>query len=138
MSNNWKLATATGVLLGFVLTIRFLGTGMFGLLSGVNVAVIIGVLGFAIKRFLDSMEDKRRGIPTGDERIDRVNGRAGYLTMHLSNYLLLGVMWYSFMGNSFDLWEVIQLDYAIIGVLVVNSITFLALRWYFDKPEVTK
>lgn len=47
-------------------------------------------------------------------------------------------MWYSFMGNSFDLWEVIQLDYAIIGVLVVNSITFLALRWYFDKPEVTK
>jgi len=45
-------------------------------------------------------------------------------------YLLVNIVGREFFG-----WPEIEAGYPMIAALLVSSVSFLVLRWYFDKKE---
>jgi hypothetical protein len=102
--------------------------------SGVILAgiVIIGVL--AIWRLL---EDRRSGYPAQDERTRRITGRAATYAFSIGNYFMIALMLANLLSREL-LGEYLLLDvgYALVASVLVQSLTFLGLRWRFNRAEV--
>jgi len=87
------------VIAGAITTWQF-GTSTFGILSGLNVAVIIAVGGLFVGGILDRKEDERQGFVVKDEMSTLVEAKAGRAAFQVGNYIWLALLWYEFLSNN--------------------------------------
>jgi hypothetical protein len=128
------IITATIAVIGGALAIWRFGTSPFGIMSGLNVAVIIGIAGFAIGKQLDMRDEARQGYTVKDERTVLVEGLAGRTGFLFGNYVWLAIMWYQFIADNFTSWPLFETGEALlVGLLINLGIYFTALYYYRNK-----
>ena len=128
------IITAIAAVIGGAIALWRFGVSPFGILSSINVAVIIGIAGFVIGKQLDMREDAKQGYAVKDERTMKIEGLAGRTGFLYGNYVWLAIMWYEFIANNFTNWPLLETGYAlIIGLLINISIYYAALYYYRKK-----
>jgi hypothetical protein len=93
--------------------------------------VLIGIL--LVWRIL---KDKRSGFPIADERTQRITGRAAAIALNAGSYFIVAVLIWTIIAREFlgvpsfgeDFYS-----YLLIAVLLIQSISFLLIRWYFGR-----
>ena len=133
--SRWILGTAALAIVGFMAALYWLGTKPFGIISALNVALIIGIGGYAARKWWTALQELRAGYPVKDERTLHIEGRAGHYSFLVTVYFMLGLLWYSFLGVSILGMPDLDMVYAMIISLLVGSVTNLGLRWYFGKKS---
>ena len=128
-----NIITAVVAVAGGVIAVSRLGTGMFGLLSGVNVAVLIAVAGVGIGKFLDNREDERMGFAVKDERTQLIEGRAGSVGFRVGNYVWLALIYYDFIAENFMPWPVFETQRILLFGLLINLVIYFAALFQYRK-----
>jgi hypothetical protein len=93
--------------------------------------VLVGV--FAIWRIL---KDRSSGFPAKDERTQKVTGRAATYAFYIGSYFMLALMFTNILSQ-----ELLGVPfpgeryrgYPMIVVIIVQSLTFLGFRLYFER-----
>jgi len=92
------------------------------------IGVLVGV--FAIWRML---RDQRSGFPLKDERTQRVTGTAATYAFYIGSYFMIALMLANLLNLEFLGEPLLETGYALVASILVNSLTFLGLRMYFDR-----
>ena len=80
-----------------------------------------------------TLKEKKSGYPLADERTKKLTWKAGYYAMFLGQYFILAYLWVNMVGREFFGMPEIESGYAMIAALLVSSVSFLVLRWYFGR-----
>ena len=116
------------------ITIWQFGTSPFGILSGVNVAVIISIGGLFIGGILDRKEDERQGFVVKDERSILVEAKAGRAAFQVGNYIWLALLWYEFLSDNWLPTPTIGSPaIVLIGMLCQIGVYFVTMRYYWKN-----
>ena len=129
-----NIITVIIAVIGAAITIWQFGTSLFGIMSGVNVAVIIGIGGLFIGGILDRREDEKQGFAVKDERTILVEGKAGRAAFMIGNYIWLALLWYEFLSDNWLPTPTIGSPaIVIIGMLGQCAVYFIAMYYYHRK-----
>ena len=128
-----SIVTVTAAVAGGIIAVSRLGTGVFGLLSGVNVAVLIAVAGVGIGKFMDNSKDERMGFAVKDERTKLIEGRAGSVGFRVGNYVWLALIYYGFIAENFMPWPVFETQRILLFGLLVNLCIYFAALFHYRK-----
>ena len=90
--------------------------------------VFLGV--FVIWRML---RDRRSGFPLKDERTQRVTGTAATYTFYIGSYFMIALMLANLLNLEFLDAPLLDTGYALVASILVNSLTFMVTRLYFDR-----
>ena len=90
--------------------------------------VLLGIL--AIWRVL---EDRRSGFPAKDERTQKITGKAATYTFYIGSYFMIALMLANLISLEFQDVPLLDTGYALVISVLVNSLTFGGLRWYFNR-----
>ena len=101
----------------------------------VNLVILLIVILVGVLVIWDIVKKRRSVLPVADERTRRVNEHAAYYALLLGQYFTLILLWVLFLAPKFLGLPEIEAMPALIASLLVNSILFLALRWFFSRKE---
>ena len=90
--------------------------------------VLIGIL--VIWRML---RDRKSGFPAQDERTKKVTGKAAVYAMLIGSYSMIALMIANLINLEFTDSPLLDVGYALVIPLLVQSLTFLGLRLYFNR-----
>jgi uncharacterized membrane protein len=79
------------------------------------------------------LKDKKSGFPLTDERTQKLNWRAAYYAMFMCQYFIVAYLLVNIVGREFFGMPEIEAGYPMIATLLVSSVSFLVLRWYFGR-----
>ncbi len=96
-----NIITAIVAGIGGIIAYQQLGNGSFGLISALNVAVMIGVAGIFVGKMIDASNDKSQGFVVKDEMTLTVEGKASKVAFTWGNYVWLALIWYEFAAENF-------------------------------------
>ncbi len=131
-----NIITAIIAVIAGAITIWQFGTSTFGILSGVNVAVIIGIGGLFIGGILDRREDERKGFVIKDERSILVEAKAGRAAFQVGNYIWLALLWYEFLSDNWLPTPTIGSPaIVLIGMLGQIAVYFVMMRYYWKNQR---
>ena len=91
-------------------------------------AVIIGA--FAIWR---ARREWKSGFPRSDERTSRITGKAAFYSLHIGLFFMIAVLLSLIVGKEFFDFPDLDAMPALNASVLVFSLSFLALRWYFNR-----
>lgn len=101
------------------------------LIVNIGILVIIVFVGvFVIWRML---RDRRSGYPLKDERTQRITGTAATYTFYIGSYFMIALMLANLLNLEFLGVPLLDTGYALITSILVNSLTFMGTRMYFDR-----
>jgi magnesium-transporting ATPase (P-type) len=101
---------------------------LVGSLGILTLIILIGVLVLWM-----TLKDKKSGFPLTDERIQQLNWKAAYYAMFLCQYFIVAYLVVNIVGREFFGMREIEAGYPMIAALLVSSVSFLVLRWYFGR-----
>ena len=90
--------------------------------------VVIGVV--VVWRIL---EDRKSGFPAQDERTKKITRKAAMYAFSIGNYFMIVLMMANIINRGFLGFFLLDAGYALVFSTLVQSLTFLALRWYFNR-----
>ena len=90
--------------------------------------VLIGIL--VIWRML---EDRKSGFPAQDERTKKVTGKAATYAVLIGSYSMIALMIANLINLELTGLPLLDVGYALVIPLLVQSLTFLGLRLYFNR-----
>lgn len=129
-----NIAIAVVAVIGGAVVLSQFGTSSFGLLSSLNVAIIIGVFGVFLGRQLDALDDKSKGYVVKDELTRMLEGKASVIGFKFGNYVWIALLWYEFAANNWLQLPRIESPAVIILGLIVNlGIYFASYRYYWKR-----
>ncbi len=96
-----NILTVIVAALGGIVAYQQLGNGSSGVMSALNVAVIIGVAGIFVGKIIDARNDKSQGFVVKDEMTLTVEGKASKVAFTWGNYVWLALVWYEFAAENF-------------------------------------
>ena len=99
-------------------------------MSGVILATIVILGVFLIWRML---KEFRSGFPLKDERTQKVSGKAAYYAFHLGSYFMIALMLMNILSREFRGEYLLDAGYALVISVLVQSLTFIGLRLYFER-----
>ena len=101
-----------------------------------SLGIVITIVLIAVFLFWRIIKDRRSGFPAGDERTQKITGKAATVALYIGMYFTLALLAANIIGNelygthgSFFL----DAGYALIVTLLVYSLSFMAFRWYFGR-----
>lgn len=100
------------------------------LMSGGILATIILIGVLVVWRIL---KDRRSGFPAQDERTQKVTGKAATYAFYIGSYFMLGLMAANFLNWELRGAPLLDAGYALLISILVNSLTYIGLRWYFNR-----
>jgi len=92
------------------------------------IGILVGVL--VVWRIL---EDRKSGFPAKDERTKRITGKVATYAFYIGSYFMIALMLLNLISQEFLGLPSLDVGYALVASLLVQSLTFLGLRWYFDQ-----
>ena len=99
--------------------------------ASVGILAIILLVGvFVIWKIL---KDRRSGFPIKDERTQRITGTAATYAFYIGSYFMIALMLANLLNLEFLGAPLLETGYALVVSILVNSLTFLGLRAYFDR-----
>jgi len=129
-----NIVTVIVAVIGGAVALSRLGTSTFGILSSVNVAVIIGVAGIVIGKQLDAQDEKSQGYVVEDELSLMVERRASSFAFRVGNFVWLALMWTEFnAGRWFPFPKFESPAVIILGLMVNLGVYFASLVYYRNR-----
>lgn|GEM_PF-1565178 len=129
-----NIVTALVAVIGGAVALSQFGTGRVGLLSSLNITVIIGVFGVFLGKQLDSMDDKSKGYVVKDELTQKLEGKASVIGFKFGNYVWLALLWYDFAANNWQQLPRIESPAVILLGLMVNlGLYFISYQYYKNR-----
>lgn len=130
-----NIVTAAIAVIAGVYTISRFGTSTFGILSGVNVAVLITIAGVAIGAILDRKEEEKQGFVVEDERSKLQKYKSGYIAFQVGNYIWLALLWYEFLSRNWLPTPTIGSP-AIVLIGMLAQVGVFAVAMYQNRKSV--
>ena len=93
--------------------------------------VVIGIL-FVWRIY----KDRKAGFPATDERTQRITGRAARMALNVGWFFIIAILFGTIVAREFLGMPSFGEDfysYSLIAVLLVQSISFGVLGWYFGS-----
>ena len=90
--------------------------------------VLIGIL--AIWR---KLEDRKSGFPAQDERTKKVTGKAATYAVFMGSYSMVALMIANLINLELTDLPLLDVGYALVIPLLVQNLSFLGLRRYFNR-----
>jgi hypothetical protein len=99
------------------------------------VSVAILAIGVFVGVFViwKSLRDRRSGFPLKDERTQRITGTAATYTFYIGSYFMIALMLANLLNLELLGVPLLDAGYALVASILVNSLTFLGLRMYFNQ-----
>jgi len=94
----------------------------------VAMIVLIGVL--LVWRIA---KDRRSGYPSGDERTQRITGKAATYSLYIGMYFMLALLLVFIAGRELLGYYLFNAGDALVASVLVQSVMLLVLRWYLDR-----
>jgi len=94
----------------------------------VAMIVLIGVL--LVWRIA---KDRRSGYPSGDERTQRITGKAATYSLYIGMYFMLALLLIFISGRELLGYYLFNAGDALVASVLVQSVMLLVLRWYLDR-----
>jgi predicted Na+-dependent transporter len=101
--------------------------------SIVSVAIPVLIVLIAILIVWRILKDRKSGFPRADERTQRITGKAATYTLLIGNYFTLALMFMLIFGREVYNLQNVDAGYLLLSVLLVFSISFLVLSWFFSR-----
>jgi uncharacterized membrane protein len=92
------------------------------------IIVLIGIL--VVWRIV---KDRRSGFPRGDERTQRITGKASTYALLIGLYSTIALLFVNLANEIFYDSPAFEVGYALIASLLAYSLSFLGLRLYFER-----
>jgi uncharacterized membrane protein len=105
------------------------------------IMVVIPVLILAVFVFLlwylwKMNLEKKAGLTVRDERTTRIEGKAARITVHVTGYFMLCLLfYYVFADNIVEGAPILETGWALIISVLFNSLLYACLILYFRKKE---
>jgi uncharacterized membrane protein len=105
------------------------------------IMVVIPVLILAVFVFLlwylwKMNLEKKAGFTVRDERTTRIEGKAARITVHVTGYFMLCLLfYYVFADNIVEGAPILETGWALIISVLFNSLLYACLILYFRKKE---
>ena len=96
------------------------------------VIMAIGVL-IGILVILRMLEDRKSGFPAQDERTKKITGKAATYAFYIGSYFMIVLMIANLLNLEFAGAPLLDVGYALVIPVLVQSLTFLGLRLYFNR-----
>jgi len=101
--------------------------------SGLIAAAIVLIAVLLVWR---TLKDRKAGFPAVDERTQKITGRAARMALNVWSYFIIAILIGTIIAREFlgvpsfgeDFYS-----YSLIAVLLVQSLSFLSLRWYLGR-----
>ena len=101
---------------------------------------LVGTLGIGaciilagIWRTWKDFQDAKLGYPTQDERTLKIDGLAAKYTLNIGSYFMIALLLVLIISTEFLGSPAFNAGFALISSILVFSLTFLGLRWYFNR-----
>ncbi len=129
-----NIVTAVVAVIGGAVALWKFGMSPFGIMSSLNVAVIIGVFGVFVGKQLDALDDKSNGYVVKDELTMMLEGKASVIAFKVGNYVWLALLWYEFAAeNWISLPKFESPAVMLVGLMVNLGIYFASLVYYRNR-----
>jgi len=99
----------------------------------VGIAAIIVLLGILVAWKI--RKDRKSGFPMRDERTSKITGKAAAYALYTGSYFIIAFLFILIIGKEFYGLPEIDAGYPLIASLLVFNLTFLGLRWYFNRKS---
>jgi hypothetical protein len=111
------------------------GDGIADLLPWSIVSIVIPVLIVLIGILVvwRIYKDRKSGFPSGDERTQRITGKAATYALYLGSYFTVALMFMLIFGRELYNLQNVDAGYLIIATLLVYNVSFLVFRWVFGR-----
>jgi len=93
-----------------------------------SLAVIIGTI-----TIWKTHRERKSGFPRSDERTQRITGKAAFYSLYIGLYVMIAVLLTLLVGKEFFGFPDLDAMPALNASILVFSVSFLALRWYFNR-----
>ena len=97
----------------------------FGILG---IIILVGVVG--VWRLI---KDRRSGYPAKDERTQKITGKAATYALFLGMYSTVALLLVNIISREFYGLYAFKEGYALVASLLIYSLSFLGLHFYFDR-----
>ena len=94
------------------------------------IAVIVSIGVFLIWRV---RKDRRSGYPSGDERTQRITGKAATYSLYIGMYFMIALTLIFIVSRELLGYYLFNAGDALVASVLVQSVTWLVLRWYFER-----
>jgi hypothetical protein len=102
----------------------------WSIVSGGVLATIVLLGVFFVWRMLKEI---RSGFPLRDERTQMVMGRAATYTFYIGSYFMIALMLANILSTEFLGAQLLDGWYAMVLSILVQSLAFSGLHFYFDR-----
>jgi uncharacterized membrane protein len=90
--------------------------------------VLVGILVIWRK-----LEDRKSGFPAQDERTKKITGKAATYAFFIGSYFMIALMAANMINLEVTGSPLLDAGYALVISTLVQSLTFLGLRLYFNR-----
>ena len=90
--------------------------------------VLIGILVIWRK-----LEDRKSGFPAQDERTKKITGKAATYAVFIGSYSMIALVIANLINLELTGLPLLDVGYALVIPLLVQSLAFLGLRLYFNR-----
>ena len=101
--------------------------------SIVSIGILALIILIGILVLWQRLKEKKSGFPLADERTQRLNWKAAYYAMFMGQYFIVAYLLVTIIGQEFFGMPEIEAGYPMIAVLFVSSVSYLVLRWLFNR-----
>ena len=91
-------------------------------------AVIIGAITIWRTR-----RERKAGFPRSDERTSKITGKAAFYSLYIGLFFMIAILLTLVVGKEFFQFPDLDAMPALNASLLVFSLSFLVLRWYFNR-----
>lgn len=130
-----NMVTVIVAVIGAAVALSKFGTSTFGILSSINVAVLIGVASIGVGKLLDARDEKSKGYVVEDELSLMVERRASSVAFRVGNFVWLALMWTEFNAGRWFPFPKFESPAVIILGLMVNLVIYFASLVYYRNRK---
>jgi len=100
-------------------------------ITSIGIAALIVLIGIIVLWRI--RKDRKSGFPSGDERTQRITGKAANYALLIGSYFTIALMFMLIFGRELYNLQNVDAGYLLIAVLLVSNVSFLILRWVFGR-----
>lgn len=80
-----------------------------------------------------TLKDRKSGVPSSDERTSRITQKTAYYSWYIGVFYMIAVLLIYIVGREFFGFPVLDEMVALNSSILVFSVSFLILRFYFNR-----
>ena len=100
-------------------------------ITSIGIAVVIVLIGILVVWRI--RKDRKSGFPSGDERTQRITGKAATYSLFIGSYFTIALMFILIFRRELYNLQNVDAGYLLIATLLVSNVSFLVFRWVFGR-----